>query len=179
MRNQKLYESKRQKHEYDSDDDMVIKYRVSDPLFLKQNPVFCYSDGMAIKWRVDRPANEALLYNRNGPYSHMDQQYANVVAFIEPVIMYIPTVDNFSSIAYDAAYKYDYPQRKMTVQGTVADVLNSIYEEYQKFATIEETQLADANGTEIWIKLIDQMKDVVSFGGWCRSGQNKVALLLN
>ncbi len=40
------------------------------------------------------------------------------------------------------------------MQGTVADVLNTIYEENQKFVTIEEAVLVDANGGAIWVKLI-------------------------
>ena len=66
------------------------------------------------------------------------------------------------------------------MQGTVANVINSIYEAYQQPATEREIQLATEHtlGSK-GPRLIDQMSDLVFFEGWDYSKEsNTVSLRL-
>ena len=126
-----------------------------------------FSDNMVITWRVSQPVHTVRLYSDTrcpGDDSDdcegkpMDQYYADLIVFPEPVTMSIPAA------RFDT--EYTPTERKITVQGTVAEILNSIYEAYQTPATEKEVQLANkhTNGSK-GPKLIDQMSDLVFFEG--------------
>ena len=101
-------------------------------LTITHNGVF--SDDMVITWRVSRPVHTVLLYDDSDDCEGkpMDQYYADLIVFPEPVNMSIPAA------RYDT--EYTPAERKITVQGTVAEILNSIYEAYQTPATDKEIQ---------------------------------------
>ena len=147
-----------------------------------------FSDDMVITWRVSQPVHTALLYSDN-PCNitqlevcdisddskdckgiQMDKYYANVIVFPEPVTMSIPAARHDT--------EFTPAERKITVQGTVAEVLNSIYQTYQQPATEKEIQLANkhTSGSK-GDKLIDQMSDLVFFEGWEYSQEKKEASL--
>ena len=134
---------------------------------MTENGVF--SDNMVITWRVSQPVHTVLLYDDSNDCEGkpIDQYYANLVVFPEPVTMSIP--------AARLDTEYTPTERKITVQGTVTDILNSIYEAYQTPATEKEIQLAN-NGSK-GPRLIDQMSDLVFFEGWKYDEDTKKASL--
>lgn len=148
---------------------------------MTENGVF--SDNMVITWRVSQPVHTVLLYSDTRCPSDdssdcegktMDYYYANLIVFPEPVIMSIP--------AARLDTEYTPTERKITVQGTVTDILNSIYEAYQtpysdaqRTSTEKEIQLAN-NGSK-GPRLIDQMSDLVFFEGWKYDEDTKKASL--
>ena len=147
-----------------------------------------FSDDMVITWRVSQPVNTVLLYSDkdcnitqlevcdisdNREYCKgipMDEYYANVIVFPEPVTMSIPAARHDT--------EHTPAERKIIVQGTVAEVLSSIYQTYQQPATEKEIQLANkhTSGSK-GDKLIDQMSDLVFFEGWKYYQEKKEASL--
>ena len=131
-----------------------------------------FSDDKVITWRVSQPVHTILLYNDSDDCNGlpMDKYYANVIVFPEPVTMSIPAARHDT--------EFTPAERKITVQGTVAEVLNSIYQTYQQPATEKEIQLANkhTSGSK-GDKLIDQMSDLVFFEGWEYSQEKKEASL--
>ena len=131
-----------------------------------------FSDDKVITWRLSQPVHTILLYNDSDDCNGlpMDKYYANVIVFPEPVTMSIPAARHDT--------EFTPAERKITVQGTVAEVLNSIYQTYQQPATEKEIQLANkhTSGSK-GDKLIDQMSDLVFFEGWEYSQEKKEASL--
>lgn len=119
---------------------------------------------MAISWQTNQPVHTARLCSyldaarpsdNDLPSIPIDESHANVIAFHEPFTLSIPTWIHFTEY------------RLITVQGTVREVLNSIYEVYQQPATEGEIYLANEEGNgSNGPKVIDQMDDVVVFEGW-------------
>ena len=143
-----------------------------------------FSDGMSILWNIGKHAYTAKLYRKrndsNKPRTRqydvipMDEYHANVAMFDEPTDMYIPAT------MYDI--EDTVTERKIIVQGTVIEVLHSIYDAYQQPATQNEIELANSQG---WgskgSKLVDQMSGLIFFEGWDyfeQNGKNKVYLRL-
>lgn len=143
-----------------------------------------FSDGMSIIWHIGKHAYTANLYRKRGDNNKprtrrydvipMDEYHANVAMFDEPTDMYIPAT------MYDI--EDTVTERKIIVQGTVIEVLHSIYDAYQQPATQNEIELANSQGFgSKGSKLVDQMSDLIFFEGWDyveQNGTRKVYLRL-